>query len=244
MNNYTIFIADLHLSPTTPKTTKLFFKFIADIAPKADALYILGDLFKFWVGDDDRSAFNEQIKTALQKISSKIPVYLMPGNRDFTLGQRFAKESGNTLINDPYKIYLYNQPTMLTHGDILCTKDTKHRMFRFVTRLPGSIKIFLKLPLKFRIWLASNIQQYSAKTKLLKNKNSLLPQTNTIKKLLLKFNCNQIIHGHIHHAETEEFIIKQQKIRRISLGDWTNCGNILIYYQNGEHEFKNFCIDE
>ena len=187
MNNHIIFIADLHLSPTQPKVTNLFFKFIEDTAPKADALYILGDFFKFWVGDDDRSIFNEQIKKALKTISSKIPVYLMPGNRDFILGQTFAKESGCILISDPYKIDLYNKPTLLTHGDILCSKDMKHCIFRTITRFPHGIAIFLKLPLKFRTWLASSIQKYSAKTKLSKDKSTLLPQTSTIKKLMVKF---------------------------------------------------------
>ncbi|CAL7964176.1 UDP-2,3-diacylglucosamine hydrolase [Gammaproteobacteria bacterium] len=240
MNNYTIFIADLHLSTTQPKVTNLFFKFIEDIAPKADSLYILGDFFKFWVGDDDRSVFNERIKKALKTISSKIPVYLMPGNRDFILDQTFAKESGCILIPDPYKIDLYNRPTLLTHGDILCTKDIKHRVFRTITRFPHGIAIFLKLPLKFRIWLASSIQKYSAKTKLFKDKNTLLPQTNTIKKLMAKFAASQIIHGHIHRTWEDEFTINNQKMRRISLGEWTNSGSILIYYQNGQHEFKNF----
>jgi UDP-2,3-diacylglucosamine hydrolase len=240
MNHYTIFIADLHLSPTQPKVTDLFLKFIADIAPKAEALYILGDFFKFWVGNDDRSIFNEQIKKALKIISGKVPVYLMPGNRDFILDQTFTIESGCILIPDPYKINLYNRPTLLTHGDILCTKDIKHRAFRAITRLPYSIAIFLKLPLKFRIWLASSIQKYSAKAKLFKDKNTLLPQINTIKKLMPKFATSQIIHGHIHRLEKEEFFINSQKMRRISLGEWTNSGSIVIYYQNGQCEFKRF----
>lgn len=230
MSNYTIFISDLHLSSEKSETTNLFFKFISDVAPKADALYILGDLFKFWVGDDDRSIFNEQIEKSLKTLSSKIPVYLMPGNRDFILGQVFAKESGCTLIPDPYKIDLYGKPTLLAHGDILCTKDTKHIIFRAITHLPFFIKIFLSLPLKFRIWLASNIQKYSAKTKILKNKNNLLPQTSTIKKLLIKYNAEQIIHGHIHKIETEE--------NRISLGEWTNSWSILIYHQNGKYDYN------
>lgn len=238
MNNYTIFIADLHLSPTEPKITGLFIKFAKEIAPQADALYILGDLFKFWAGDDDNSAFNKQIKLTLKTISNKIPVYLMPGNRDFILGKNFAKESGCILISDPYKIDLYNKPTLLTHGDILCTKDTKHNIFRAITRLPHGIAIFLKLPLKFRIWLASRIQKYSAKTKLSKNKNCLLPQIIAIKKLINNYNSNQIIHGHIHKIEEAEFTINNQKIKRISLGEWNDSGNILIYYQNGQYEFK------
>lgn len=240
MNNYTIFIADLHLSPTTPKTTKLFGKFITEIAPQADALYILGDLFKFWAGDDDCSAFNEQIKSALKNLT--IPTYLMPGNRDFILGQDFAKDSGCILLKDPSIIDLYNQPTLLTHGDILCTKDLKHRIFRSITRLPCGITMFLMLPLRLRIWLASNIQKYSAKTKLTKKNSMLLPQLTAMQKLSTKYHAKQLIHGHIHYPEITEFTVDTQKIRRISLGAWNDYGNILISYPNHQCEFKNFTL--
>ena len=240
MNNQIIFIADLHLSPTTPKLTSLFDKFITDIAPKADALYILGDLFKFWAGDDDCSAFNEQIKSALKSLN--IPKYLMPGNRDFLLGQTFATASGCTLLSDPSIINLYNQPTLLTHGDILCTKDLKHRIFRSITRLPYGIMTFLMLPLRLRIWLASNIQKYSAKTKLTKNKNILLPQISAMQKLSTRFHAKQLIHGHIHYPEIKEFTVASQKIRRIALGAWDDYGNILSYYPNQQCEFKSFTL--
>ena len=135
MKNHTAFISDLHLSPTEPKTVELFFKFLKELSPQTEALYILGDFFKFWSGDDDRSEFNEKIKEALKTASAKIPVYFMPGNRDFILGEVFTKESGCTLLPDPYKINLYNRPTLLTHGDILA-HDIKHRAFRFIIRFP------------------------------------------------------------------------------------------------------------
>lgn len=232
MNNYTIFISDLHLSLATTKTANLFFRFTQEIAPKANAIYILGDLFKFWAGDDDRSEFNERIKLALRTISSITPTYLMPGNRDFILGRDFAKESGCILIPDPFKIDLYNIPILLTHGDILCTKDAQHRMFRSITRLPCGIAFFLKLPLKFRIWLASNIQKFSAKHKLSKDKKTLLPQKDAIERLLLKYNAKKIIHGHIHKIEEET--------NRISLDEWKDSISVLIYYEDGKYEFKNF----
>jgi UDP-2,3-diacylglucosamine hydrolase len=108
---------------------------------------------------------------------------------------------------------------VLTHGDILCTKDTKHRIFRAITRIPFGIKLFLKFPFKFRFWLASNIQKHSAKTKLSKDKSIMLPQTNAVKKLLLQFNSKQIIHGHIHLVEIEELDVNGEKMKRISLGE-------------------------
>lgn len=237
MARYTIFISDLHLSSTAPETTKIFFKFLDEISEKVDALYILGDLFNFWVGDDDRSIFNEQIKNALKKTSGKIPIYLMPGNRDFLLAKVFAKESGCILITDPYKIDLYNKKTLLTHGDILCTSDIRYRIFRKIIRVPYGIKIFLKLPLVPRLWFASKIQKYSAMIRKSKSKEILEAKTEEAKKILDKLSLEQIIHGHIHIAESEELIMEKKTVRRISLGEWYRQGNILIYHSNHNFEF-------
>jgi UDP-2,3-diacylglucosamine hydrolase len=241
MSGQTLFIADLHLSPSEPEVAKLFCQFL-ETAVTADALYILGDLFKFWIGDDDHNEFNEQIKAALKKIGAKIPVYLMPGNRDFLLGEDFAKASNCTLIADPNKINLYGRPTVLTHGDILCTKDIKLKVFRKIIRIPAGLKLFLKLPLAMRHWMASTIQAHSARAKKFKPKKNLVPQIDTINNLLEKFNSTQIIHGHTHDSETEEYNLNNQKIRRISLGEWTATGNILIYNSDGTFSFQDFQI--
>jgi UDP-2,3-diacylglucosamine hydrolase len=228
MTHYTNFISDIHLSSISSETVKLFIKFLEEITEKVDALYILGDLFQFWVGDDDRSIFNEQIKDALKKASSKTSIYLMPGNRDFLLGENFAKESGCTLIYDPHVINLYGKKTVLTHGDILCTKDSKYWMFRKIIRFPYGIQIFLKLPLRFRLWLAVNIQEHSAKIKSTKSKDLLAIQDEETKKLLNKFNSKLVIHGHTHIAEISE--------NRFSLGEWDKQSRALFYHSN--HHFE------
>ena len=226
MTKNTLFTSDTHLSPTEPETIKLFLNFLENVDPQTDALYILGDLFKFWVGDDDRSKFNETIKQALKKLSAKIPIYLMPGNRDFTLSQTFATESGCILIPDPCVINLYGTQAVLTHGDILCTKDKMHCMFRKIIRMPFGINMFLKLPIKFRIWLASKIQGYSAKAKLKKSKNSMSVQPDAVQKLLTKYDAKKIIHGHTHFMEINE--------NRIALSEWNQEKiNVLICSQNG-----------
>jgi UDP-2,3-diacylglucosamine hydrolase len=227
MKKHTLFTSDAHLSPTEPETVKLFLNFLNSIDPQTDALYILGDLFKFWVGDDDRSEFNEAIKQALKKLSTKIPIYLMPGNRDFTLGQIFATESGCILLPDPCVINLYGAQTILTHGDILCTKDKIHCVFRKIIRMPFGINIFLKLPIKFRIWLASKIQSYSAKAKLKKSKISMLVQSDAVQKLLTQYDATKLIHGHTHYLEITK--------NRIALAEWGNVKiNALIYNANGD----------
>ncbi len=238
MERHTIFISDLHLGNTTLETTKIFLKFLAEITEETDALYILGDLFQFWAGDDDHSIFNETIRNALKAAGNKIPIYLMSGNRDFLLGKAFAKESGCTLIPDPCPIDLYGKKTVLTHGDILCTKDPKYWMFRKLIRFPFGIQMFLKLPLQFRTWFASKIQKYSAKIKARKNKDVLAVQPEATKKLLNKFNSVLLIHGHIHIAEIEELTVDTKRAERISLGEWINHSSVLVYYNDHQLEFK------
>ena len=235
MSNHTIFIADLHLSQDIPKTKEIFDRLVNEITEETDALYILGDLFQFWVGDDDRSFFNEEVKITLKKISNKTPIYLMNGNRDFLLDGTFSEESGCILISDPFAFDLYGKRTLLTHGDLLCTKNVKYRLFRFLIRIPFGLKIFLKFPLKFRTWFARNLQKYSAKSKKKKSKKTLAPQLTAAKKLLTNFKAQQIIHGHIHIEETEEFTFNNKKSIRISLGEWSNKGRLLIYKK--DHSF-------
>ena len=239
MDNHTIFIADLHLSNNTPGAKKIFDRLIDNITDKTNALYLLGDLFQFWVGDDDCTIFNEEVKNTLKKISEKIPVYLMTGNRDFLLGETFARESGCTLITDPHLINLYGKKTLLTHGDLLCTKNIKYRIFRTLIRFNLGLKMFLKLPLSLRTWIAKNIQQYSYQSKQRKSKETLAPQPDAAKKLLTRFDSKQIIHGHIHFEEIEEFIFNGEKTFRISLGEWNEQkSSILIYRDDHSFEFN------
>jgi UDP-2,3-diacylglucosamine hydrolase len=230
MARHTIFISDLHLSYTTKLITKLFEEFIERITPDTEAVFILGDLFKFWIGDDDNSDFNQEIKSLLKKSCAKTPIYLMPGNRDFLLGKRFAEETGATLITDPFVIDLYGRKTVLTHGDILCTDDPKYWLFRRMIRFPLGIKLFLMLPLSFRMWLATKIQKYSAKMKAKKDRGCLAVQENAVNELLKQFNARQLIHGHVHVQE----IVDQ----RFSLGEWCNKPSILIYYNDHNYEFE------
>ena len=143
---YTLIISDLHLSEAKPRTVKLLQQFIAKWAAKADALYILGDLFELWAGDDDRTEFNTKIIELLKDLSSQnVKVYLMPGNRDFILGETFAKECNCSLLPDPYKTTIYGVPLLLTHGDILCTKDRAAVLFRLLTNNSICKKLLLML---------------------------------------------------------------------------------------------------
>lgn len=227
MQKHTLFIADLHLSEDKKITTELFLDFLKTRAPQAETLYILGDLFKLWIGDDDPAPYFTIIKSALKELSSKIPVYLMPGNRDFLLGARFATESGCKIIPDPYKIDLYGTPTVLTHGDMLYTSDTVHVFFRLLTRPKINVKLFLSLPFSFRAKLARAVQRYSMNNKKKHvDKFIHLPEKNIIK-LLQQNNAKQIIYGHIHNPSITNL---QNNSRCFILGEWNHAAKVLAYY--------------
>lgn len=225
-----IFIADLHLSETQPRIFEQFLQFTKNISDETEALYILGDFFEFWAGDDDHSVFNEQVKDTLLSLHAKnIQVYIMPGNRDFLLGNKFAHECNATLLNDPCLINLYDKLTLLTHGDILCSDDYGLRIFRFFTSNKFLRKLFLLLPLTFRKNLAQQVRNHCAHKQ---NSGKLIDvNQNEISRLLRLYNATQIIHGHTHRPKIEA--------TRIVLGDWNEeKSSVLIYYADGSFEFS------
>lgn len=241
MTNYTIFISDLHLYQDQPKTTELFLSFLQTDALQADALYILGDLFKLWIGDDDNSAYANTIKNALKQASIHVPIYLMPGNRDFLLGNKFARESGCIPLLDPTVINLYATPTLLTHGDFLCSKDYLHLAFRFITRPTLATKLFLKLPFTLRAWLATNMQRFSAYRKSYRMKNKNCETKISPEKTILKFGVTQLIYGHTHNQKISNSLINNQTVRLINLGEWTeDGGEMLIYYKDHTCSLNKF----
>ncbi len=139
----TLFISDLHLDPARPHIVELFTRFVAGDARQADALYILGDLFESWIGDDDDSPLAQQVGQALSALNhSGVPVFFMHGNRDFLLGQAYAQRAGMTLLNDPAVVEFDGERTLLMHGDTLCTDDVAYQEFRSVVRNPDWQKQF------------------------------------------------------------------------------------------------------
>ena len=158
----TLFIADLHLDPERPAITELFGRFIDEEARGADALYILGDLFEAWVGDDDPSATGTFVADKLRGLAdSGVPVYFMRGNRDFLLGEDYARRAGMTILPDPAVVVLHGKPTLLTHGDLLCTGDTAYQQFRAQTRDPAWQARFLSQPLPARLAFAQQARAAS-----------------------------------------------------------------------------------
>lgn len=231
---HTLFISDLHLSEAYPETAALFFQFLKTRAKDADALYILGDFFEVWVGDDDRSAFNEQIKTALRDYTnSGTPTYFMHGNRDFLIRKRFAKETGITLLKEPSVIDLYGERILLLHGDSLCTLDERHQKSRKTMHNRFYQTMVLLLPLKVRQHYGNRFRSASKerKTHLPDNIMDVTPEE--VLRVMQAAETNTLIHGHTHRPAIHELTINNNAAKRIVLGAWHNKGTYLQYNQDG-----------
>lgn len=232
--NHTLFISDLHLELDRPDITAAFLAFLTHIAPHADALYILGDLFESWVGDDAACDFSRSITQALQQLH--IPVYVMRGNRDFLLGETFAAAAGCQLLPDPSRIQLYGQDVVLTHGDALCTEDRKHQWFRRYAHNPRYYRWFLLLPVALRRWLAQRIRNASRKHTATITSAHMDVTATAVTELLHTQHVTQLIHGHTHQPA----IHRHPDHTRIVLGDWHQHGNALVYYADGHYELLNY----
>lgn len=226
----TLFIADLHLCEDKPEITERFIRFLRTDAREANSLYILGDFFNLWVGDDDNSKFNQLIINELRDcIKAKTKIYFMPGNRDLLVGKKFLKSSGCCFLSDPSVIDLYGERTLLSHGDIFCTHDVKYLIYRKIVRNTIIRKLILQLPLSWRKWFGGRIRKIScAYTSSLPEKIRNVSQ-NAIDKLMCKCRANLLIHGHVHKAYDYHISINSKAARRIVLGDWTERkGSILV----------------
>lgn len=227
----TLFIADIHLSPDQPVMTQLFLNFLRQQASQHEALYLLGDLFETWIGDDCLSPFHLSIITALAELSAKgIKLYFMPGNRDFLIGKGFIQQTGCRYLTDPTIIKLYGTSTLLTHGDSWCTLDKQYLRYRRWSRYAFSQALFLHLPRPWRQKIAFYLRHHQEPIS-----DSFEPKYDIVLHDLLVYlkqhpNTLQIIHGHTHQPGIQ--LIKQANntwIRRFILSDWSSTkGNVLI----------------
>jgi UDP-2,3-diacylglucosamine hydrolase len=211
----TLFIADLHLDSRKPKTIKLFIDFLRNRAIKAENLYILGDLFEVWLGDDDDNSDYILIKQELYKLSQIINIFIMAGNRDFLIGNDFSKETGTKLLTEPKVINLYGIPTLLLHGDTLCTTDIEYQKFRSFIRNPIWQKQFLAKSLIERKIIAQNLRQQSQEYNNIKDNNIMDVTTEAVYDVIIEYNVSQIIHGHIHKQAIHKFNFNNKENTRI-----------------------------
>lgn len=219
---HTLFISDLHLSADHPHSIAAFQRFIATPAPHAEALYILGDLFEYWAGDDDRhDPFHADVITALRDLAAHgIKICLMHGNRDLLMGNALAKAAGAVLLDDPTLLDLYGMPTLLSHGDKLCTDDVEYQKFRAQVHDAAFQKNFLAQPLAARKAYIEQLRQHSTTAK--QSKDSAIMDVNdgAVAALLREYRYPRLIHGHTHRPNRHEHVVDGHRCERWVLSDW------------------------
>lgn len=222
MNQEILFISDLHISLEKPEITRRFLSFLRDRAPKADAVYILGDLFDAWIGDDDFTPPNNMIRKQLkQLIDSGTLVYLQQGNRDFLLGKQFSEDTGVILLDEYAVIDLHGTPTLLTHGDLLCTDDLPYQAFRAKSHTIEWQQSVLSKPLFLRLLAARwyRIRSYFHKRK--KSQDIMDVNQDTVMNIMSERHCLRLIHGHTHRPAIHDFEINGQPAQRFVLAAWS-----------------------
>ncbi|MBT9567896.1 MAG: UDP-2,3-diacylglucosamine diphosphatase [Thiobacillus sp.] len=217
----TFFVADLHLTDARPEATGRFFRFLEADASGADALYILGDLFEAWVGDDhDEQVAHDTARRLRALVDTGTPVYFMHGNRDFMLAQRYATASGMTLLDDPTPIDLYGVPTLLTHGDTLCTDDTAYQRFRARFRRPWVLGVLRRLPLSLRHRMARQARAGSESAKADKPVEIMDVNAAEVSRVLHAHQAERLIHGHTHRPARHQHEVDGQLCERWVVPDW------------------------
>lgn len=225
----TLFISDLHLDPAQPHVIRLFESFIEEWAARAEALYILGDLFEIWLGDDDPRPQTQQLKNLLKHAAELSGgVFLQRGNRDFLFGERAAAECGCTLLPDSLVIDLYGTPTLIMHGDQLCIDDVNYQQFRAVTRTAQWQREFLSQPFEKRVELAQGYRDQSREQTRNKPEAILDVNQEAVEAAMREAAVMNLIHGHTHRPETHQFALDGGEATRLVLGDWDESARVLI----------------
>ena len=226
----TLFVSDLHLDPSRPAITELFGGFLDGEARRADALYILGDLFEAWVGDDDPAETGAFVAGRLRAlVDAGVPVSFIRGNRDFLLGAGFARRCGMRLLPDPAVVVVHGEPTLLLHGDLLCTDDVAYQQFRAQTRDPAWQARFLAQPLQARLAFAAQARAASqARHGELQASGMAEAITDvapaTVQAWFARYGVRRMIHGHTHRPAIHD---EGHGNTRIVLGDWYEQGSLL-----------------
>ncbi len=237
--NHRLFISDLHLCESRPVIIAAFVQFLENTAAHAEALYILGDLFEYWAGDDAIAMGAHQASiAALKKLSQQgVNIYLIHGNRDFLLGDSFAQHTGVKILPDPSLITYDNKPILLSHGDTLCTDDIAYQQFRSEVRTEAWQTTFLSQPLNERVAYIESIRAKSEQEKSIKSMTIMDVNRIAVEQL---FKTHQfpptLIHGHTHRPKQHQHVVEGHHCERWVLGDWYDHGSYLQLDENGLHE--------
>ncbi|MEG5299648.1 UDP-2,3-diacylglucosamine diphosphatase [Enterobacter roggenkampii] len=224
----TLFIADLHLQTEEPAITAGFLRFLRGEAKSADALYILGDLFEAWIGDDDPNPLHREMAAAVHAlVDSGVPCYFIHGNRDFLIGKRYARESGMTLLPEEQVLDLYGRKVLIMHGDTLCTDDTGYLAFRAKVHTPWIQKVFLALPLFIRNRIAARMRTGSKAANSSKSMTIMDVNPQAVVRVMEKHDVQWLIHGHTHRPDVHSLIANGQPAHRVVLGAWHTEGSMV-----------------
>lgn len=224
----TLFIADLHLQTEEPAITAGFLRFLHGEAKSADALYILGDLFEAWIGDDDPNPLHREMAAAIKAlVDSGVPCYFIHGNRDFLIGQRYARESGMTLLPEEQVLNLYGRNILIMHGDTLCTDDTGYLAFRAKVHTPWIQKVFLALPLFIRNRIAARMRAGSKAANSSKSMTIMDVNPQAVVNVMEKHRVQWLIHGHTHRPDVYSLIANGEPAHRVVLGAWHSEGSMV-----------------
>ena len=230
----TLFISDLHLEAERPEIGDQFIRFLQTDATEAEALYILGDLFEAWVGDDDPNVHYGIIKLAIRKLTdSGIPVYFMHGNRDFMIGRRFANETGVEILKDPYPVKMYGQKALLSHGDAMCTDDVQYQRVRLMTRDPDWQQSMLAKPLKERLRIAEEARRQSLEQKLNLSMDIMDVNQGAVMRAINEYGVDVLLHDHTHRPDVHTVDLGNRKAKRVVLGDWYSQGSVVRWDLRG-----------
>ena len=218
---HTLFASDLHLDSEAPWAIDAFLAFLDGPARSAEALYLLGDLFEVWVGDDDDNPDNTRACDGLARLtSSGVAVYALHGNRDFLLGETFARRTGVKLLPDPVLVDLYGTPTLLSHGDVFCTEDFSYQELRSIVRKPGWQSRFLALPLGARRDLASAARAGSKAHTQRTVPTIMDVNPEAVSRAMRATGARRLIHGHTHRPAVHPFVVDGVSAERVVLAPW------------------------
>ena len=229
-----LFISDLHLQAAAPDITARCLAFLQSGARQADALYVLGDLFEAYLGDDEQPAWREPLLAAFRSLAaSGTALYFLPGNRDFLLGAAFARRAGGEALADPFELVLHGTRILVTHGDALCTDDVPYQTLRATVRDPRWQAAALALPLATRQAFATaartGSQQHTAQ------QPAMLMDVNAaaVQQVLRASGCSVLLHGHTHRPGQHALSVDGRACQRIVLGDWYTQASVLAWDATG-----------
>ena len=229
-----LFASDIHLSVHRPRAVAAFADFLAGPVRSADRLYLLGDVFDLWLGDDDDRAPHPEVEAALaDTVSAGVPVDLIRGNHDFLLGDAFAARTGCRLVDEPHVIEVMDERAILLHGDTLCTRDFEYQAFRRYARDPGNQRAFLARPMEERAREAAKIRATSNSRTRLKPEDIMDVTGDEVVRVLSDRGATRMIHGHTHRPAVHEIQLANGPGTRIVLGDWYDQGTVLVWDEDG-----------